>query len=498
MRENNFVESRKALIENRERRESEKERLIKEWHDKRESFMNNYHSIRESREQKLRLHGKLMEACRNEALATAIKAIYITALEAGTLTDDGIILAENMVDKWVEERGGASKILSECSNKTYLLARIAQIVEQVAILETEEIENADKEIKDAEFEDITSEEEKVEDSGDTEVDLAVRVIQNNIDTNDEEVRKALDVIKQKSVEKSAENESPEEAPAEEDKKSEEAPSEGEVEEQPKEDSSSATEETPTGNESEKEDSKDNLNVDFDDFEDESDDKEDSDEDNKEDSDEDNKEDSDENEVEVPDDATDKSDDNESDVAEDIIDDLEEVPEEDLSVDGEEENSGKVFNELEKEKDVKKAIELIRQRVADAEETFIKRNAEDKKQIDELIGKISDNVKTIENLDDENSTESKIAQESVRLTRQKMKSITENRPLSIMEKMTRNLHANILKDEVVKEHYMMENGNLDTGLIVEAAKVMYGFLETLNTLQLEKVDAKYIEKVLNDM
>lgn len=500
MRENNFVESRKALIENRERRESEKEKLIKEYHDKRESFMNNYHSIRESREQKLRLHGKLMEACRNEALATAIKAIYITALEAGTLTDDGIILAENMVDKWVEERGGASKILSECSNKTYLLARIAQIVEEAAIHETEEIENADKEVKDAEFEELPSEENKAEESGDTEVDLAVKVIQNNIDTEDEEVKKALDIIKQKAEEKSAEEESPEETPSEEskedetpvenDKDSEEAaPAEGEVEEQPKEDSGSATEETPASDES-GEETKNNLNVDFDDFEDDTEDEESEEE----------KSDESESseEVEVPDDATDKSDDNESDVAEDIIDDLEEVPEEDLSIDGEEENSGKVFNELEKEKDVKKAIELIRQRVADAEETFIKRNAEDKKQIDELIGKISDNVKTIENLDDENSTESKIAQESVRLTRQKMKSITENRPLSIMEKMTRNLHANILKDEVVKEHYMMENGNLDTALIVEAGKVMYGFLETLNTLQLEKVDAKYIEKVLNEM
>ena len=454
MRENNFVESRKALIENRERRESEKEKLIKEWHDKRESFMNNYHSIRESREQKLRLHGKLMEACRNEALATAIKAIYITALEAGTLTDDGIILAENMVDKWVEERGGASKILSECSNKTYLLARIAQIVEETAIHETEDIEKADK---DAEFEDLPSEENNSEDSGDTEVDLAVKVIKNNIDTEDEEVKKALDVIKQKTTGKSAEETTSNDEP------------------------------------------KDNLNVDFDDFEDDIDEESKEDEDDEDiEKDEDSEEDEDDEEIEIPDDATDESDDNESDVAEDIIDDLEEVPEEDLSIDGEEENSGKVFNELEKEKDVKKAIELIRQRVADAEETFIKRNAEDKKQIDELIGKISDNVKTVENLNDEDSTESKIAQESVRLTRQKMKSITENRPLSIMEKMTRNLHANILKDEVVKEHYMMENGNIDTGLIVEAAKVMYGFLETLNTLQLEKVDAKYIEKVLNEM
>lgn len=483
MRENNFVESRKALIENRAKRESEREKLVKEYYDKKESFMNNYHSIRESREQKLRLHGKLMEACRNEALATAIKAIYISALEAGTLTDDGVILAENMVDKWIEERGGASKILSECSNKTYLLARIAQIVEEAAILETEEIENADKDIDPAELE----VEEKPEEEN-TEVDLALKVVQNNVDTEDEEVKKALEVIKQKAEEKAA-AENPD-VKAEDEPKVEETPVEGETEEEPKE--ADPVEEAPA----KEKDSKDTLNVDFEDFED--DDSEEKTDDKSDDESKSEEDESEKEETEVPDDATDKSDDNESDVAEDIIDDLEEVPEEDLSVDGEEESTGKVFNELEKEKDVKKAIELIRQRVADAEENFIKRNAEDKKQIDELIGKISDNVKTVEDISDDNDVKSKIAQESARMNRQRMKDITEKRPLSILEKMTRNLHANIIKDEVVKEHYIMENGNLDTALIVEAGKVMYAFLETLNTLQLEKVDSKYIEDVLAGM
>ena len=188
MRYNNFVESRKALLESRERRESEKNKLIKEYNDKREAFINNYNSIRESREQKLRLHGKIMEACRNESLSTAIKAIYITALEAETLTDNGIILAENMVDKWISEKGGASKILSECANKTYLLARIAQIVEQSAIHETEDVENADKDTK-PEFKDIEEDDSDEKPSKGSEIDLAVNVIKNNIDTEDEEVKK---------------------------------------------------------------------------------------------------------------------------------------------------------------------------------------------------------------------------------------------------------------------------------------------------------------------
>lgn len=114
-----------------------------------------------------------------------------------------------------------------------------------------------------------------------------------------------------------------------------------------------------------------------------------------------------------------------------------------------ENKGKIFEELEKEEDVKKAIELIKQRVADAEESFIKRNAEDKKQIDELLSKISDNVKTVEDLSEEEPEKSKVAEESARNYNRRIKAITENRPLTVLEKMTRNLSSSTSFIEGVK-------------------------------------------------
>ena len=460
-RENNFVEAYKNLKENRNLRAENREKLINEAVEKRQKFINDYHSIRESREMKQRRHGQLVESCRDNALGTAIKAIYITALEAGTLTDNGIILAENMVDAWIKENGGASKILNECKNKTYLLSRIAQIVEEAAIIEAEEIENIENDkidFDDSKTEDVIDDESSEEES---EINLALKVVEKNLDSEDEEVKKAIETIRSKA----SKEESEEEQPKEDESKDEEEESEAEKseEEQPKEDESKDEEKT------------DPLNDTFDDVYDEE-----------------------EKDVEVPDDATTDEDDNESDVAEDIVDDLEEVPEEDITVDGDTENNGKVFDELEKEEDVKKAIELIRQRVADAEETFIKRNAEDKKAIDELIGRISDNVKTVEDISDENDPKSKIAEESARIHNQKIKEITEHKSLTVLEKMTRNLHSSIVKDQVVREQYLTEDGNMDTALIVESAKVMYAFLETLNTLQLEKVDAKYIEKILNEM
>lgn len=440
MRENNFVETYKFLSANRERMAEEAEKRIQESINTREKFVKDYHSIIESREVRARRHGKYLEACKNDALSTALKAIYITALEANTLTDEGLILAENMVDGWIQENGGATKILNSCKNNTYLLYRLSQIVEDAAedaVKDAENVEDDKEDDKKEEKEDTKETKEKEETSNDEpsqkELKDAISIIKKNAG-KDKEVKNALDILMKKA----------------------EVNSDGEDESESSEEDSEKSDEN----------GEDPLNdTDFED-------------DNSEDGSEDNE-------------------DDETDIADDIADGAEE---EDINIDGtdDETSKGKVFDELEKEDDVKKAIELIRQRVADAEQSFIKKNAEDKKQIDELIGRISDNVKTVEDLNDEDSKETKVAEESARMSKRKINEITNNRPLTVLEKMTRNLHAGIIKDEVVKEQYTTESGKLDTGMIVESAKVMYAFLETINTLQLQKVDSKYIQKVLSEM
>lgn len=428
-RENYFLESYKALDKLKSARESKRLEFDSRKIQNYDNFVKDYHSIMESRESNMRKRGRILEEARNDALATIIEAIYISALEAGTLTDNSIILADSLTRNWIKENGGARSIMNRCKNNTYLLNRISSIMEDTAEDELKDIEDIDNDSDEKDDEDKESKKEK-EDKKDSD------------DTKD----KKKDDKEEDDEKDSSDNDSDDDEAEEE---------------SPKEDDSDPLSDT--------------------DFEDD--------------------------DTEVPDDATTIEDDNETDVADDIVDDLEEVPDKDITVDGNEENQGKIFDELEKEEDVQKAIELIRQRVADAEETFIRRNAEDKKQIDDLIGRISDNVKTVEDMNDEaeaedntnsDSTEAKLAEESVRVTRRKIKDITENRTLSVLEKMSRNLTAGIVKDHVIREQYTDENGKLDVSAAFESAKVMYGFLETLNTLQLEKVDAKYIENVLNNM
>ena len=65
-------------------------------------------------------------------------------------------------------------------------------------------------------------------------------------------------------------------------------------------------------------------------------------------------------------------------------------------------------------------------------------------------------------------------------------------------MVRNLSEAALKNEDAKGTLIDESGKLDMDAIVESAHCMYALLETVSTIQLEKVDIKYIEDTLKSI
>lgn len=474
-RVNESLETYKNLTVTRSQLAQKETDAINEKVAENERFKDQYHSIMDRRNRLESTRSVRMEAARNDALGTVMKAIYITALEAHTLTDDGILLAESMVDNWIIENGGASKILGKVGNKTYLLSRITQIVEDAAIAsvaETEALESdteipeetkkaaaitAAKEfLKDTDAEGVKDFMAQILSSGDAHPDPVGEpgepgMIEEPKEGEDEEVKLPTSEKEEKSEDSDVDPESAEK------------------------------EETST--EDKDDDDSDPLATTFED-DPEDDDDEDDDDHHEEDTDGDGEVSKEEIEDHTEDELGEPLDD-------DSVD-------QDTTIDGNTENDGKIFDELDKEEDVQKAIEIIRSRIADAEETFIRNNAEDKKKIDELLNKISTNVKTVEDLADKDETKAKIAEESVRMYKRHIDSIKENRPMTVFEKMSRNISRSIIKDEVVRESYITESGTLDTDLIVESSKVMYGFLETINTLQFDKVDSAYIKKVLDNM
>lgn len=575
-RENEALERYKSLHENRLRLAQEEMRKINESAEARQSFINNYHAIRERKALKESQHSKLMEAARNDALATVIKAIYITALEAESLMDENILLAENMVDKWIEEAGGASKILAKTGNNTYLLSRITQIVEEAAEEAVKEIEEAEEEepktnevpdenaSKDVQIAQLTAkdaeikaqianlkaekkaedEEEKSEEEAEKDAEPTTETPAKEESKEDEDGKETSNTpeeeVPSEGEEKSEEepeaaedgkeeSDTPDEAtptedgeseeeevdadieikdvpaedsentkelPKEEEEKSDEkseAPTEAEGEKAPTDGEETAPseaegEETPAGgeeSESAPEEAEGEEGSDEDDIDPDADINMNDNE----------KELTDGDEVDPDEDAS-EDDDVEDALGEPL--DGNDGTDADTTVDGDTENKGKIFDDLENEDDVQKAIELIRTRVADAEETFIRNNAEDKKKIDELLNKISTNVKTVETLAEKDPKKAQVATEAVREYKRKINDVYKDKSFTVFGKMASILTESIVKDDAIRESYTTEDGTLDVDLAVESAKVMYGFLETLNTIQIEKVDEKYIANIINGM
>lgn len=522
--------------------------------EEKSKFMHNYHIMQEMRKNKEKYRSELMEAARNDALATIVKAIYITALEADTLTDDALILAESMVDNWIKQSGGASKILRPVQEKTYLTTRIAQLVEEAAEEAVKEIE-----AEPADVEEPAKEEKKDSEVSSDVVEAkkkmaadAAREFIKDADKKDVKdfLSKVIDKVELVATKKAEEKMAAEEPEGEEepkagddeevdinitDDKSEEPAKEEEPVEGEKAAEEKSTEEPKTEDEPKSGDDKE-VDVKLDD---EATPEEDGAKDDKEadvnvpaedepvkptDSENGTPDEDPEDGVNTDDGSDEAETDGEKEMTNDEVDGDEDAHEDDdvsdaigkpldddgvdsdTTVDGDTENKGALFDQLEKEEDVKKAVEIIKTRVADAEETFIRNNAEDKKKIDELISKISNNVKAVEdinakgedNITDKDKDKIAAAEESVRMDKKKVDAIRENRPLTVFEKMTRKLGSNIVKDDVVKEYYLEESGSLDAALLVESAKVMYGFLETISTLQLENVDENYIKNILTNM
>lgn len=522
-REHDALESFRSLHENNARLAKEEVRKINEANEAKANFMNNYYINKDIRARKETEHSKLLEAARNDGLAIALKAIYITALEAEAMTDNGILLAESMVDGWIAEQGGASKILnSRVANKTYLLSRLTQIVEEYAITAVNEIESDEE---DTEEEVKETEDDKKEDSSKN-----IEDIKKFVDSADKEQLKdfiynMLHDIEDKTEDKSDDSKEAEDADGKEDAadatdtddskedKSDDESKDDESEDKDKDDSEEDDSDDKKDSDDETDDDLADLDIEV---TGESDDKDDSEEDKSEDEDKDDsddekdsedKDDDDDDdladtEIELTDDEVDEDEDaNEDDDIEDALGEPldDDGIDADITVDGDTENNGKIFDDLKKEDDVQKAIELIRSRVANAEETFIRNNAEDKKKIDELLNKISSNVKTVEELDGKNDAKAEVAKEAATIAKRQINDIkSSNKVLTVFEKMSRILAENIIKNPQAKEMYIEESGALDTYLVMESAKVMYGFLETLNTLQLENVNEEYIGKVIADM
>lgn len=160
----------------------------------------------------------------------------------------------------------------------------------------------------------------------------------------------------------------------------------------------------------------------------------------------------------------------------------------------------MFDELEKEDDADAAIAVIADRITSAEEEFIKKNADDKKKIEDIVNDINNRIEAVKNNDNMTEEEQDTAVENLEKESGRLISdvYSDGRPKALFEFMVRKNCDMVLKDPELKNLFKNESGKLDMDRIVDTTSYMYGFLEFVNTLGLANVNQEYINEMVNQM
>lgn len=148
-------------------------------------------------------------------------------------------------------------------------------------------------------------------------------------------------------------------------------------------------------------------------------------------------------------------------------------------------------------DVDDITSLIRMRVSNAEENFVNRNQQDKENVKTVLKQTADRVQMAKDTNDNDYAES-VEESETRIAKDKIYKIQHEGYRSVFDRMVRNLSEAAVKNKDAKGSLIDENGKLNMDSIVESARCMYSLLETIGTIQLEKVDNKYIEDTLKSI
>jgi hypothetical protein len=156
-----------------------------------------------------------------------------------------------------------------------------------------------------------------------------------------------------------------------------------------------------------------------------------------------------------------------------------------------------WKDIDKSNDIDDITSMIRLRVSDAEENFINKNAEDKEDVKSILKNTADRIQSAKETNDNDYSES-VEESEMALAKQQIYKVQHESHRSVFDRMVRNLSESALANDDARKHFTQENGRLDMDAIVESARCMYTLLEMVSTLQIEKVDAQYIEDTLKSI
>lgn len=160
--------------------------------------------------------------------------------------------------------------------------------------------------------------------------------------------------------------------------------------------------------------------------------------------------------------------------------------------------------------------IITNRVEDAVSDFVDSNKKQKEELRKVYEKAKQKLDTIDNMDDtinsndplmqdfngdpntELDPKYNVQQEAVRMIRSKQRSFREQAK-NVFSVMTDNTLEVIHRNQIIKEAYTTGlNNRIDFQKLVNDTKVMYSFMECVNTLGIVDLDESEIASILNKM
>ena len=160
--------------------------------------------------------------------------------------------------------------------------------------------------------------------------------------------------------------------------------------------------------------------------------------------------------------------------------------------------------------------IITNRVEDAVSDFVDSNKKQKEELRKVYEKAKQKLDTIDSMDDtinsndplmqdfngdpntELDPKYNVQQEAVRMIRSKQRSFREQAK-NVFSIMTDNTLEVIHRNQIIKEAYTTGlNNRIDFQKLVNDTKVMYSFMECVNTLGIVDLDENEIASILNKM
>lgn len=145
----------------------------------------------------------------------------------------------------------------------------------------------------------------------------------------------------------------------------------------------------------------------------------------------------------------------------------------------------------------KLADEVNKRVCAAAEEFVQRNVSAKVKIEEIAGKAKERIDAAKAKHDEAKAE-QIQKEQMQMYKREVDSIKNSGTRNVYEQMMTLASKSILESEELRDKYIGESGQFDMGKVERQVKIMYTFLEMVNSLKIKKVDNKYIEECLSSI